>query len=170
MTRSKLNGWKTACLLLPVVVAGCATTLSVERLNEEVAWEAVDALSERGSKTVAVYYFTLSGRKTALSDTLIDGITAQLAAAVSEEKLQVKVLNRQQLDRVLQELALQASDLSAQAVARVGTQLGADYLLTGTITPSYDVYVLNGQLIEVGTGVVLTGFTYEFWADPALVK
>jgi hypothetical protein len=33
-----------------------------------------------------------------------------------------------------------------------------------------DVFVLSAQLIEVATGIVVSGSTYEFWVDEELVR
>lgn len=49
--------------------------------------------------------------------------------------------------------------------AAVGRQLGADLILTGTIVQEEDIYVLNAQLIDVETGVVLDGFISRMWWD-----
>jgi TolB-like protein len=43
--------------------------------------------------------------------------------------------------------------------------MGADIILTGTVTPINDDYRINARLIDVESGAVLDGYLYEFWMD-----
>ena len=160
----------TTAVLVVAVFSGCTTTYDVQRLVEVAAWDTAYAAETGGPHTIVVSYFTLDGHTNRLSDFLIDGLTAQLASAIREEEIEGYVVNRRQLDQTLEELAFQASELSGPAMAKVGGKLGADLILTGSITPMGNVFVLNVQLIEIETGVVQAGFSYEFWADPELTK
>ena len=85
------------------------------------------------------------------------------------EELNAKVVSRQTLDRIIEEVSFQMSDIAdEESQVSLGKQLGADIILTGTITPIEGEYQLNAQLIEVETGVVLGGFIYDFWVESDL--
>jgi len=110
-------------------------------------------------RTMVVYYFLEGGQVSPLSDTLIEGLNTETANAVAYEGIRVRVVSRTILDQILQELAFQSSDLVDPETQRsVGKQLGADIVVTGTISSSDQGKKFNIQLIEVETGVVLGGF------------
>jgi TolB-like protein len=138
----------------------------IEALMEDAAWSVVDILwgacenlQESQPRTIAVYYFPEAGRLSALSEILIDGLTTELASALREEGVSVRVVDRVNLDRILRELAFQSTDLVDPVIQRsVGRQLGADLILTGTVTPIQERLKVNLQLVELESGVVLGGF------------
>jgi TolB-like protein len=155
-----------------LVLAGCASLSGdyeyqdIDVLIEEASWETVSVLwnsyedLETGSmRHLAVYYFLEGGEVSPVSDTLIEGLTTDVANAVNYEGMRVRVVSRTTLDQILQELAFQSSDLvNAENQISVGKQLGAAIVVTGTISPVDRGTKFNIQLIEVETGVVLGGF------------
>lgn len=153
-----------------LITSGCASMASAEDVTEEIAWEIVDRAYEQpelfSGKTLAVYYFTDEGEKSGISDYLIDTLTSHIAQALREEELDLKVVSRQVLDRIMKELEFQLSALADEKTqVRIGRQMGADIILTGTVTPVHGDYRINAQLIEVESGAVLDGYLYEFWMD-----
>ena len=58
--------------------------------------------------------------------------------------------------RILADLAHKETQI------QIGQQLGADLILTGFIDPVSDYYKLNTQVVEVLTGVVVTGLILDF--------
>jgi len=159
-------------LTLVLVLAGCAGLsrgneyVSIDSLIEDAAWGIVDVLwnsyediDTAAMRTMVVYYFLEGGQVSPLSDTLIEGLNTETANAVAYEGIRVRVVSRTILDQILQELAFQSSDLVDPETQRsVGKQLGADIVVTGTISSSDQGKKFNIQLIEVETGVVLGGF------------
>jgi TolB-like protein len=110
-------------------------------------------------KTMVVYYFLEEGEVSPLSDDLIEGLNTATANAVAYEGIQIRVVSRTVLDQILEELAFQSTDLVDPETQRsVGKQLGADIVVTGTISASEKGKKFNIQLIEAETGVVLGGF------------
>ena len=160
----------TLCVVL--VLSGCASLSGgyeyrdIDALIENAAWDTVNILwrsyedLETGAmRNLAVYYFLQGGEISPLSDTLIEGLTTEIANAVNYEGMRVRVVSRTTLDLILQELAFQSSDLvDAVTQISVGKQLGAEIVVTGTISPVDRGKKFNVQLIEVETGVVLGGF------------
>ena len=160
----------TLCAAL--VLAGCASFSGdyeyqdIDVLIEEAAWETVsvlwdsyDDLDTAPSRNMAVYYFLEGGAISPLSDTLIEGLTTEIANAINYEGVQVRMVSRTNLDQILQELAFQSSDLvDAETQISVGKQLGAKIVVTGSISTVDRGKKFNIQLIEVETGVVLGGY------------
>ncbi len=153
-------------------LSGCASGpgigeySNIDELIEESAWALIDILwesyenLEQGEeKTLAVYYFTEGKKLSPLSDYLINGLTTSIANAVNYENIKVSILSRKNLDRIIEELAFQNSDLADQDTQlTIGKQLGAGLILTGTVTRAEEIQKLNIQLIEVETARVLGGF------------
>jgi TolB-like protein len=163
------------CLLAlasALVLAGCASFSggnefdSIDSLVEDASWNILEVLWNNYEdldtgpmRTMAVYYFLEGGRISPLSDTLIEGLTTEIANAVAYEGVKVRVVSRTVLDRILEELSFQSSDLvDPQTQQSVGKQLGADLVVTGVIGPADRGKKFNVQLVEVETGVVLGGF------------
>ena len=166
---------RSLCLIalgLLLVWAGCASFSggnefdSLDSLLDDSAWNIIevlwnnyDDLDTAPMKTMAVYYFLEGGQISPLSDTLIEGLTTEIANAVAYEGVQVRVVSRTVLDRILEELSFQSSDLvDPQTQRSVGKQMGADLVVTGVIGPAEQGKKFNVQLVEVETGVVLGGF------------
>ena len=142
------------------------TSLAQDRVSGmDALIEAASAktvkLLERGKiHSLAVYYFTIDGRKSGISDYLINGLTTEIS---NLGRGLVQIVSRQALDRIMEEYAFQMSDLADRgSQIRIGNQLGADLILTGFLTPVGDRFKLNAQLIEVETGVVRGGYILDF--------
>ena len=172
ISANKYTGLAAACFICIAVLstAGCVSMYSADEAAEEIAWDLADQMYEKpdtyAGKSIAVYYFTENGEPSRISDYLIDTLTSQLAYVVSEESLDLNVLSRQALDRIMQETEFQLSAMAdGESQVEIGKQLGADIILTGTITPIDGDYRINAQLIDVSTAAVLYSFIYEFWMD-----
>ena len=154
--------------LLPLSLASCATqspadeslVTEIDQLIEVVSTKTVELLEADKQSVLAVYYFTVEGEKSGISDYLINGLTTRIATIGASR---VRLVTRQALDQILAEHAFQMSDMvNREQQVQIGKQLGADLILTGFITPVTDRFKLNAQLIEVGTGVVRGGFLLDF--------
>ena len=156
---------------LAVLLGSCASSpvqeyYDIDRLIDEAAWAGVEILwgsyedLETGeNRTIAVYYFTEEGEPSSLNDVLIEGLTTSFANAILYEGINAKMVSRTNLDKIIGELAYQSSDLVDQEnQLTVGKQLGAQIILTGTVSRDEDAVKINFQLIEVETAVVLGGF------------
>ncbi len=153
-------------VLFILMVLGCGSMQSIDEIVEEVSWETVYIFPEDSTVILSVYYFTMDGDRTKISDYLINAITSELANAISNEELNIKVVSREKLDILIDELSFQMTDFVDQGTqVSIGKQLGADVILTGTITEIEDYYKLNVQVIEVESGVVLGGFNHSFWVE-----
>ena len=154
-------------IMTPFLIISCASTpytttfTEIDVLIESGAWEIAEVLPQEESKTLAVYYFTEGDKKSSISDYLINGLTTQIANAIKYEEINTKVVSRQHLDRIMEELSFQMSDLADQTVQlKIGKQLGADLIVTGTVEQIAGEHKVNAQVIEVETGVVYGGFLF----------
>jgi PBP1b-binding outer membrane lipoprotein LpoB len=159
-------------LVVSVLLSGCAgmsgayTFTDIDSLVEEASWSSTEVLwnayediESAPMRTLAVYYFLENGAVSPLSDALIEGMSIAIANAVNYEGIQVRVVSRTNLDQILQELAFQTSDLVDQTTQiSVGRQLGAEIIVTGTISSTEEGKKLNIQLLEIETGTILGGF------------
>lgn len=157
-------------ILLFLTITGCMSMYSAEDATEDLAWVFSDHINENADlyagKSIAVYYFTQDGQKSEISDYLIDLITTHIANVANERDLDIRVLGRQVLDRIMEEQNFQLSALADQSrQVELGRQLGADFILTGTVSPYGEDYQINAQVVEVASGIVRTGFVYEFYVD-----
>ena len=86
---------------------------------------------------------------------------------VSWEELDVRVLGRGDMEAIFEEKGLALGGMTA-GDSEIGNLLGADLLITGTVTPdeTENDYRIRGRLVEVSGGVVLGGFSYGFWMEP----
>jgi len=97
--------------------------------------------------TIAVLTFTSS------SQTFSDYIVDELATAISSSR-KLKVIDRQNTDTIRKELNIQMSgDVSDNEVRRVGHQLGAQYVVTGSLVDVGNAYRFRLAAINVETAV-----------------
>jgi TolB-like protein len=113
-------------------------------------------------------------RRLAIADfSKLDGSTDNFARYLSERLIasmfltkRFEVMERRQLDRLLQELKLNLSDLFDPATAkRLGGLQGVDILATGSLTDMSTIVEVNARLIETGTGRVLAVATTQIAKD-----
>jgi len=113
-----------------------------------------------GSK-IAIYDFDLKDINTISSpdgsNPLNDRIIRDLTTYFSNETPRIKLLPRQQLlDAVMQELYYQhrSGNVSKKEIKEVGEQLGADFVITGSINRRGSGYRLYVEPVHVETGEV----------------
>jgi len=160
-------------VVLFLFAAGCASMDSAVDVMEEIAWDFADKACEKDDlylgRTLAVYYFTENGEVSDISDYLIDTLTSQLAYVVSEESVDISIVSRQTLDRIIKETQFQLSAMADEETqVALGKQLGADIIFTGSLTTlsaEDGDYRINAQLIDVESGTVLDAFIYEFYME-----
>ena len=157
----------TGIFLMALVLLSCISQpggesiiQGIDGVIEKTTQGILADLPQEQARTLAVYYFTVGGAVSGIRDYLINGLTTSLA---TQGKGRVQVVSRQVLDRILSEASFQMSDLAdKETQIQIGQQLGADLILTGFIDPVADYYKLNTQVVEVTTGVVVTGLIFDF--------
>ena len=136
----------------------------IDVLIEVVSRKTVELLDLSSKSVLAVYYFTIDGEQSGISDYLINGLSTQIA---NSGRGRITIVSRQALDRIVDEYSFQMSDLADRNnQIQIGNQIGANLILTGFITPVADYHKVNIQLIEVETGIVRGGFLVDFRLEP----
>jgi TolB-like protein len=108
--------------------------------------KAVETGLPKGAKAAVL---TFTSTKQAFSDYIID----ELATALSASK-NLQVIDRQHTDAIRKEFNIQFSgDVSDDEVKRVGRQLGAQYVVTGSLVDIGNAYRFRLAAINIETAV-----------------
>ena len=108
--------------------------------------QTIEARLPMGAK-IAVLSFTSEAQ--AFSDYIID----ELATALSASR-NIQVIDRQHTDAIRSEFKIQFSgDVSDEEVRRVGQQLGAQYVVTGSLVDIGNAYRFRVAAINIETAV-----------------
>ncbi len=146
------------CIAAILLSGACATLRTADVAFEDLSWELLDYIPEDTEATIAVYYFLDDRQESERSDYVIDRLITGLASAIYDAERPLTVVSRTTLDRLLEEQAFRLSALAdPEAGMTLGRLLGADIIVTGTITRRAEGYELNAQLIRVQNGAVLGG-------------
>ncbi len=131
-------------LLFPLLIACAATTPSAPKPAVQTEW------------SVAVMAF--DDHSIGLSRTKTQGLGQMLADKFSEGLLgqaNLRLIDRDSLQKVLEELSLGSSDLTdPESRLRLGKLLGANYFIMGGFTSLGESVRIDGRIVSVETGVV----------------
>ncbi len=144
--RSLLIGF-CLVLILPVLLSA----QQLEQVVEELAEQISESLSAQEKKKVAILPFTdLAGSTTQLGQLLAEEITNQLFI---RRDGRFEVVERSKIDAIWQEQELGAEGwLSSETIGGVGSLVGADAVLTGTLAELEDRLRINARLMAVPSG------------------
>ena len=135
-----------AALAFLFVCAGLfAQNVSLDQAVRNSA-QAIETRLPKGAKTAVL---TFASAKQAFSDYIID----ELATALSASK-NIQVIDRQHTDAIRKEFKIQFSgDVSDDEIKRVGKQLGAQYVVTGSLVDIGNAYRFRVAAINIETAV-----------------
>jgi len=138
------------CKLFLAVLLFVCTGLFAQNVSLDQAVQtstkAVETGLPKGAKA-AVLTFTSASQ--AFSDYIIDEIATALAASRN-----IQVIDRQHTDAIRKEFNIQFSgDVSDDEVKRVGRQLGAQYVVTGSLVDIGNAYRFRVAAINIETAV-----------------
>ena len=133
-------------VILFFVCAGLfAQNVSLDQAVKNSA-QAVDSRLPKGAKTAVL---TFTSAKQAFSDYIID----ELATALSASR-NLQVIDRQHTDAIRKEFNIPFSgDVSDDEVKRIGHQLGAQYVVTGSLVDIGNAYRFRVAAINIETAV-----------------
>jgi len=133
------------CMFLLVCGGLFAQNVSLDQAVQTSA-KTIESRLAQGSK-VAVLVFTSSAQ--AFSDYILD----EIATAVSASN-KIQVIDRQHTDAIRKEFNIQFSgDVSDSEVKRVGQQLGAQYVVTGSLVDIGNAYRFRIAAINIESAV-----------------
>jgi outer membrane protein OmpA-like peptidoglycan-associated protein/TolB-like protein len=125
-----------------------AKDLTLSEVISQSARDVEEALKEQ--TTVAVVNFTSPSEE--FSNYVIEELTGAL---VNGKK--IVIVDRRNLDLIRQEMNLQLSgDVSDESMLSIGKQLGAHYIVSGTLTNMGKYYRFRIKVISVETTVIQT--------------
>lgn len=151
MTRTRI-AWITVCLALTGALRADAAANLEEGVRELAQQISVNMVNANLKKVALVEFAGLDGEVTAFGQLLAEELTTQLFVATPGR---FEVVERRQLQRVLQEHRLSASGLlDATTIASLGKILGIEALITGSIADLGPEVKVNARLIAVETARV----------------
>jgi len=136
--------------LLPVLLLFVCAGLFAQNVSLEQAIQtstkAIETQLPKGAKTAIL---TFTSTKQAFSDYIID----EIATALSLSK-NLQVIDRQYTDAIRKEFNIQYSgDVSDEEIKSAGKQLGAQYVVTGSIVDNGTAYRFRVTAINVESAV-----------------
>lgn len=155
-----------ACLAALFCLPAAAGAARLDKAAEAIAGELLKG-RRAGGATAVVPFRSPEGGISALGGMLADRLTARLL-----EKKGVTVLDRRYLARVLGEIKLQLSGLTAQdGTAELGRFAGAEFLLLGNFEQlGKKRLAVNARLVETRTGRVAAAARTELKLDDELLE
>lgn len=159
---------KFLTVLLVCILFGCASSDSGNSEILNTAYMILDVLEDGSEHNVVVNYFLEDGEVTEESEYIQEEMTIALSNAAMWDKVPVNVVSRQFLDDIIEEQKFQLTGLAdPDTQAEIGKLLGADIIVVGNLYYYEEDDYLNAktQVININTGAVLGGFTFDFWWD-----
>ena len=110
------------------------------------------------SGVIAVVEFTdLDGKESRMGKLLTERLITRLV-----DSKEVEVIERSQLNKVLEELKLSLSGVVDSASAqKIGQVLGVEAIVSGTIVDLKDKWEVNARMINTETGAILSAATVQ---------
>jgi TolB-like protein len=139
------------CCALSLISSAATAQHVLQAGTKDLATQIAARVSKQQKRAIAVVPFReLDGSVSALSTFLAEELTTSLFDVEG-----ITIVERTLLDRVLGELKLGATGAIDPTTAKqIGKILGADALVTGTVTDLTSVIAVNSRLIDTGTGAV----------------
>jgi TolB-like protein len=151
--RAGLLSWAIVCLLLlglPGSAYGQNRGVTLDQAIADSAKHLFEGLPE-GSK-IAIYDFDFKNinAKPSLNDRIIDDLTTLFS-----NEARFTLVSRQDLDVVRKEMGFQLSgEVSDDEIKSLGKKLGADFVITGSVSRVYRGYRLYVKPVAVETAAV----------------
>jgi TolB-like protein len=154
-----LLGLLSACRLAPPTPAASSLQPAKPDTAETIAAAIVADAPKLQNKTIAVIEFS-----EAQGSTYVPSARGRLLAERITTKLvntgQVEVVERAQLDKVMQELKLGTTGLVDDATAKsIGKLLGVEAIVTGTLAQVGQETEIHSRMVRVEDGVILAAVT-----------
>jgi len=133
--------------------------LSADDLEDSIhslAIEITENISLEGKPRIAfVDFLALGNRQTALGQHIAEALVTETFIVAPDK---VEIVERRHLDKIIREQKLSANDLfDSKTLEKVGKLIGADYLVSGTISDIGDQVEFNLRVFSVETSTVISG-------------
>jgi TolB-like protein len=136
--------------LLPLMLLFACTGLFAQNVSlDQAVQSSAQAIETRLPKGAKAAVLTFTSASQAFSDYIIDEIATVLSASRN-----LQVIDRQHTDAIRREFNIQLSgDVSDAEVKRVGQQLGAQFVITGSLVDIGNAYRFRLAAINIETAV-----------------
>ena len=142
------------CILAPCIAQPLEISDAFTAIAESIQ-ATIDELDSDSAQSIAIYYFTTNGERTALGDVLSQELTTFLAGHTGEN---IQIVSRDQVEVIMKEHSFQLSGLAEESqIVDIGKKLSAHYIGTGFLLVIEISARLNFQLIHVESGEVVAG-------------
>ena len=112
----------------------------------------------KGEKTVAIYPFTQEKQINQFGEFLVDAIETNLTARKDRN---IKLLNRDSIDTLLEEHEFQMSQLvDEETQVMIGKKISAEYIITGSYYVFKDSISLNVKTLNLETSEILLSSSF----------
>ena len=123
---------------------------SLDEITRELTSSLLDQPEAAALRLALFGFSTPDAKPCEPGDAMVEDLTTRLFRSG------VQVIERHRLDEVIREQRLSASDLlDPNAAARLGRLVGADGVVTGTISAAGTVYRLNARVVRVETASIV---------------
>ncbi|MDX9898757.1 MAG: CsgG/HfaB family protein [Spirochaetia bacterium] len=146
------------CLSIVMLLGSCASLQTLDEVYEDLSYDLLEFIPDDTEATIAVYFFLEDGKESPKSEYVLNRLITAMATVIYDDSRPLTMVSRSALDRLLEEQSFQLSGLTDQAASiSLGKLLGADIIVTGSISLLEYGYEINAQLIRVQNGAVLGG-------------
>jgi len=152
-------------IFLLTATSAFALEKSFDQGLDEIAQKITNSIPEGSRKTVAVIDFnSIEGNITVLGRFIEEELITRLF-----ETGRFKVIERSLLEKAIEELKFNTSDLIDPTIAKqVGKVVGADAIVTGTLTDLGQSMKVNARVIMVESGEVIGAAGAQIVNDSAI--
>ncbi len=140
---------------------------SLDQRVSELSQQIATKMSAKQKTTIAVLEFEdLRGQVTDFGRYLAEELITRLS-----DKERFKVIERQQLSRLISEQKLSLTGvLEPTAARRLGRLVGADAICSGTVSDLAQSLKVNARLISTETGEVFASASTEIFKDESVMR
>jgi TolB-like protein len=133
----------------------------IDDLAGKIAGQVRSSQTDTAKKRIAVIEFdnigTLAKRKE-VGRTVSEMLTNRL----SQHRDLFEVVERSQLEKVLKELALaQTGLIDSKSAQQVGQMMGAQAILSGSVSEAGKFFIVNARMVDVSSGTVILSESVE---------
>jgi TolB-like protein len=163
-----LTNGKFALLLFVCFLSSYSFGQDFDKKITDIATEIADKVTATGKRNIAIIEFDNSGgSQTQLGVFLADEISSSLAI-LSSNQSKFTVLERANLDLILEEKRILKSFDRSKLAKDLGKINAAEILISATITEFNGYYRLNIKLLDTKTGNSLNSAKVSFVQEPSL--
>jgi len=140
-------------IFLLLAINGFSQSLNIDKVLERAGTDIGNSLEN--DTTIAILNFSTFSEE--LSNYIINGLTTSILKTGN-----LRIVSRQRISQILSELDFQMSGyVSDETAQSIGKMIGAQTVISGSITRINNEYRLNIQCLEVKTAIVQKSMDFD---------